>query len=74
MSHMRSVRYPALDDLGFPHLAEESQVTKEKMFPLPGGMLAIAMACRKQTKEAKRSFVSKMLKEVVDQNARPFAV
>jgi hypothetical protein len=110
-----------LDDLGFQHLAEVSPVTKENMFPLPGGMLAIDMACRKQmiaiefdgpshflrdvesgkvlevengatkakrrflerlgwkvvnvryfdwakakSKEAKRSFVSEMLKEVVD--------
>jgi hypothetical protein len=37
-----------LDDLEFYHLAEVSPVTKENMFPLPGGMLAIDMACRKQ--------------------------
>jgi hypothetical protein len=37
-----------LDDLGFHHLAEVSPVTKENTFPLPGGMLAIDMACRKQ--------------------------
>jgi hypothetical protein len=110
-----------LDDLGFHHLSEVSPVTKKDMFPLPRGMLAIDMACRKQmvaiefdgpyhflrevgsgkvlevengatkakrrflerlgwkvvniryfnwdkakSKEAKRSFVSEMLKEVVD--------
>ena len=110
-----------LDDLGFHHLAEVSPVTKESTSPLPGGMLAIDIACRKQrvaiefdgpshflrevgsgkvlevengaskakrrflerlgwkvvniryfdwakakSKEAKRSFVSEMLKEVVD--------
>ncbi len=37
-----------LDDLGFHHVAEVSPVTKENMFPLPGGMLAIDIAFRKQ--------------------------
>jgi hypothetical protein len=36
------------DDLGFHHLAEVSPVTTANMFPLPGGTLAIDMACRKQ--------------------------
>jgi hypothetical protein len=37
-----------LDNLGFRHSLEVSPATNESRFPLPGGMLAINMACRKQ--------------------------
>jgi hypothetical protein len=53
-----------LDDLGFHHLAEVSPVTKENMFPLPGGMLGIDMACRKQMVAIEFDGPSHFLREV----------
>jgi hypothetical protein len=37
-----------LNELAFQHEVEVSPLTKKNMFPLPGRMLAIDMACRKQ--------------------------
>ncbi len=53
-----------LDDLGFHHVAEVSPVAKEHMFPLPGGMLAIDMACRKQMVAIEFDGPSHFLREV----------
>ncbi len=53
-----------LDDLGFHHLAEVSPVTKETIFHLPGGMLAIDMACRKQMIAIEFDGPSHFLREV----------
>jgi hypothetical protein len=53
-----------LDDLGFHHLAEVSPVTKENIFPLPGGMLAIDMTCRKQMIAIEFDGPSHFLREV----------